>query len=51
MSVVAVTYGAECVVCEWTATGAAADRQAEKHTKTTSHATLSWAEPTKEKKA
>jgi len=29
--------------------GARADSEAEKHTKKTSHATLSWAEPEKEK--
>ena len=49
MTVVALRFGASCCVCDWTAEGAAADSEAEKHTKKTSHATLSWAEPEKEK--
>lgn len=39
----ALEHGARCLRCSWTATGADADRLAERHTKDTQHGTMSTA--------
>lgn len=42
-----MTHTAHCLTCDWTHDGPDADKQAEKHTKTTGHATSSATTNTK----